>query len=216
MKVYILYTYNDKEWDSILCSEYLNKLPAKDAERSLKFKRWQDRQAHILGRLLLREGLSFLGFKNDIAEIQFHKLGKPYFKEGPFFNITHSGNYVLCAISEVELGIDVEEMKDVDIQTFGSIFSEAEINAIDVVSNAVEKQKLFYEIWTKKEAIVKALGEGITMKLKEINTFQIPCFAKGKYYYLHLVQLDTDYISHVSVEGTKEIKMNLQRIDFHI
>ena len=53
------------------------------------------------------------------------KFGKPYFEKGPFFNISHSGRYVVMAVASSEIGVDIEENKARDLSSITRIFNEA-------------------------------------------------------------------------------------------
>ena len=79
-----------------------------------KYRRWQDAHAYLYGKLLLKEAISQLGFDHSLEFMQKTKYGKPYFKNNDFgFNISHSGEYIVCVISTDEkqnLGIDIEEI----------------------------------------------------------------------------------------------------------
>ena len=90
--------------------------------------------------------------------------GKPYFKspEKPFFSLSHSGSYVLCAMSDCEIGADIQEMKAVD-------FTKAAEYAFCKEENDWVKQDRhrFYRIWTGKEAFGKMTGEGLKAGLRQ-------------------------------------------------
>jgi 4'-phosphopantetheinyl transferase len=67
--------------------------------RNHRFVRWQDKHLHLFGRLLLLNGIKNLGFDTKlINEIKYTLNQKPFIEGVQVdFNITHSGNYVLCA-----------------------------------------------------------------------------------------------------------------------
>ena len=88
------------------------------------------------------------------------KNGKPYIPTLPFFNISHSGNFVVCAVSNKEVGVDIEEISRMKISLARKILSAKE----EVLHQAVSGAKLQYllcEKWVRKEAYLKMLGIGL-------------------------------------------------------
>lgn len=96
-------------------------------------------------------------------EIYLGPHGKPYIKEQPFFyNISHSGDYVFCAVSKQEIGADIQKKISVEGRRVAErFFSKEEITAIMETNNDVGKSDLFYRLWTRKEALGKLSGDGI-------------------------------------------------------
>ena len=88
------------------------------------------------------------------------KFGKPYFSNGPFFNISHSGHYVVMATASSEIGIDIEENKQRDMSAILRIFNEVE-------AKMVKEHQDFYYLWCAKESLIKCLGSSIN-KIKEV------------------------------------------------
>lgn len=92
------------------------------------------------------------------AEIKTGEYGKPYI-ENEYFNLAHSGDYVILAVSDsFEIGCDIERVKTADYEKLASkVFHE---NERKTLSETEDKQSLFFELWTKKEAFMKCIGEG--------------------------------------------------------
>lgn len=106
----------------------------------------------------------------SLEDIQYTKFGRPYFNtlRNFDFNISHSENMVACAITnEGRIGIDIEKRKSIDIIDFEDQFSDAEWIHI---KNEKFPYYTFYDCWTKKEAILKADGRGMTLSLHLIDT----------------------------------------------
>ena len=115
-----------------------------------------------------------------IREITFkkHPSGKLYLEGDPlYFNITHSGDFIGFAISkELEIGLDIEN----PTRDSGSLldiaeryFTEEETAALTSASEEQKKQ-LFFNIWTLKEAVLKATGDGIVAGLDSIDVLHKP------------------------------------------
>lgn len=96
-------------------------------------------------------------------DFQFHygRWGKPYLTGGPFFSLSHSGEYAACAISEEEVGLDVQRMRKIPYDRLAQrFFPEREWKALLACEEA-GRDELFYRLWTRKEAYGKFTGEGL-------------------------------------------------------
>lgn len=102
---------------------------------------------------------------NETLELKMYYSGngKPYLQDYPlYFNLSHSGNYVVCAVSPREVGVDIQEYRQVDMERLARrFFSEEEQSILTACANEKEQCKLFYQLWTRKEAYGKLTGEGI-------------------------------------------------------
>lgn len=132
-----------------------------------RYVRKQDQDRFTIGRGFLRAILSrYTGIAP--LDLQFN-LGagkKPYIQNNVsiFFNISHSLNWVLVAVSNKDVGVDIEFI-DPDFspnEVVHEYFSSAEVNYLDTQPN----NSAFYTLWTRKEAFLKATGQGIGDHLK--------------------------------------------------
>jgi len=69
-------------------------------------------------------------------------------------SISYSYPYIVCIIDNQPIGIDIEEMKDLDYKYLAKNFTTNEFNQVTTLKD-------FYEIWTKKESYTKLIGEGL-------------------------------------------------------
>lgn len=98
--------------------------------------------------------------------------GKPFVREAPRFNVAHSGTQALIALADpavgLEVGVDIEHRgEDIDIEALGElVFTPAERAALRV---ADDRLAAFYLRWTGKEAVLKAIGVGITEHLQSLD-----------------------------------------------
>nr|WP_190246250.1 4'-phosphopantetheinyl transferase superfamily protein [Gelidibacter gilvus] len=87
---------------------------------------------------------------------------KPYLPSHPsvYFNVTHSGNFAIISVGKSPVGIDIEFInREFNYEEIlPSIFNQ---NEIDGIQKNSDKHLSFYNFWTRKEAIVKAIGKGI-------------------------------------------------------
>ena len=86
------------------------------------------------------------------GEIICGKNGKPYLSGGEiFFNLSHSGNLSVCAVSDKEIGVDCEKVAPKKERVFQQVFNDLE-------REKAKTDKAFTEIWTQKESVVKYYG----------------------------------------------------------
>lgn len=92
----------------------------------------------------------------------YGERGKPYFRDIPlFFNLSHSGDYVVCVVSEHEVGVDIQKQKPVREQQISNrFFHEKEKEWLAGLSEK-ERTAAFFRLWTRKEAYGKMTGKGI-------------------------------------------------------
>lgn len=100
--------------------------------------------------------------------------GKPFFEDYPdfHFNISHSEDLIAVAVSKRPVGVDIEILRDVNLEIAGRFFSEKEIRFI-------KTDRDFLYVWTRKEALLKKTGEGLkgirgsdVLENSEIKTFE--------------------------------------------
>jgi 4'-phosphopantetheinyl transferase len=146
---------------------------ADERERAARFRQEADRQRFLQGRLLLR---TFLGHHLGIAprDVAFvnGEFGKPEVQRPAGagvlrFNLAHSGEWLLFAIArDRKLGVDVEQHRAMSdaIQIARRFFAPPEVEALEALDPA-RHHDTFFRVWTRKEAIVKATGQGISAGL---------------------------------------------------
>ncbi|GAA0120809.1 MULTISPECIES: 4'-phosphopantetheinyl transferase superfamily protein [Clostridium] len=161
---------------SDVSEEQLNKLYLLiDSDKKHKIKKFinkEDKIRSLIGEILIRT-LIIEEFKIDNSCIKFEKnqYGKPYLSEHPdfYFNISHSGEYVLCAIDNNPIGVDIEEVRAIEYEEISKSFFT--INEFQYIINKELNSQLnrFYEIWTLKESYIKCCGEGLSIPLKSFT-----------------------------------------------
>lgn len=107
---------------------------------------------------------------NDV-DLIYGKHGKPYLKNysDVYFNISHSGKYVMCAAGDVEMGVDIQEHVNDRRHIAKRFFPENEYKKIENICEPRKADKLFFDMWSVKESYVKATGEGIGDSFKDIG-----------------------------------------------
>lgn len=99
----------------------------------------------------------------------YGEKGKPYLENIPlFFSLSHSGEYVLCAVSRRELGADIQKIQPADaLKLAKRFFSESECRTLEGCESHRERQRLFFGFWTRKEAYGKLTGGGLAAAIRE-------------------------------------------------
>ena len=147
-------------------------LPINVVDKLTFFKHLTNMQRSLWGEILVRKYISdkFIIKPNEIT-IENYEKGKPYVKDNlVHFNISHSGDWVLAAFSDNEVGIDVEHIHNVNYDIASRFFSPKECNDLFGITNEEERKSYFFDLWTIKESYLKAIGTGLT---KPLNTFTI-------------------------------------------
>lgn len=154
--------------------ENYKKVSEKRQEKINRLKRTDDK-LRCLGAGLLIE---FIKEKYGVVdEIVIDKFGKPHFKATKSsFNISHSGNYVIMAVSEFNIGIDIQRMEKNNQLVAERNFHSNECAYINEGEDENIKTQRFYEVWTVKEAYLKNVGIGLR---KPLNSFEVS-FEEGK------------------------------------
>lgn len=116
--------------------------------------------------------------------------GKPVFRNGAIqFSISHSGGAVLLAFGTKTLGVDIEYVKEVKLKIAERFFTGEEYGWI--AEQEKERQKdVFCQIWTGKEAVVKAAGGGLTLPLDQFSVLGKRVELLGERYELHQKKIE--------------------------
>lgn len=177
----------------------LRKLPAVLMPPLLRYRNRQDAERSLAGKLLLQEGLKIIGFHDyTISDLKYSAYQRPCFEQGVDFNIAHSGNYAICAISKTQkVGIDIEEVKPTVLHDFHHYFTKREWSAIMDSDNSLQD---FYTLWTQKEAIIKASGEGLSIPLKDIFIHNHQAILGENKWYLFPLQINPAYVSYLATD----------------
>ena len=167
-----IYTLNIKELIAKVDYQNLLSFVSKDKkERISKFRFIEDAKRTLYGDILARYlACKKLNICNEQLNFQNNKFGKPYLKNYPdfHFNISHSGDWVVCATSNKEVGIDVEQIKPIDLDIAKRFFSNSEYQDLIVKEENIQTT-YFYDIWTLKESYIKYIGKGLSMSLDSFS-----------------------------------------------
>jgi 4'-phosphopantetheinyl transferase len=148
-----------------------------EQENVERFRFHADRERYIIGRGLARVVLgSVLAAKPDSLRFGCNAFGKPFLVQALNagrlqFNVSHSGDIVLVAVTTGrQIGVDVERIRD-DVEIDGiaegflSLREQADLAALPLH----ERYDAFFRCWSRKEAFIKARGEGLSLPLDRFD-----------------------------------------------
>jgi len=142
-------------------------LDAEECERAARFRFEADRRRFIVRRGRLRERLGErTGQAPERLAFGIGPFGKPELPGGPRFSLSHSGERMMLAISDVEVGCDIERHRPLDDwrAIADRLFAPGERAQLAALDEA-EGRAAFFRCWARKEAFVKALGQGLSYPL---------------------------------------------------
>ncbi len=157
-------------------AELLRALSSQEQARADRFRFRKDHDLFIIGRSMIRALLSgYLGCLPQEIRFDYSPYGKPELptdlKTDLEFNLSHSHELVLFAVTRGrKIGIDVEYMRAnaTDGAVARQVFSAQEF-AVFLALPSHLQQRAFFNGWTRKEAFIKAKGEGLSMPLNQFD-----------------------------------------------
>lgn len=163
----------------------------------------EDKIRSLIGDLLIRTVLiDELNIPNHNLIFDINLYGKPFLINYPNinFNLSHSGDYVVCAFDCECIGIDIEEIKNIDfIEIAKNFFTSKEYYFILNQKDHLQLET-FYEIWTSKESYIKCRGQGLSISL---NSFDVDRYHNKEFkifdnieyneYFIKFYNLDFNY-----------------------
>ncbi|MCH5211243.1 MAG: 4'-phosphopantetheinyl transferase superfamily protein [Oscillospiraceae bacterium] len=133
----------------------------------LRYLRACDRKLSLGAWRIMESALKQHGF---LAEnVVIGKNGKPEC-DGVYFNLSHSADMVLCAVSDVPIGCDIEKVTDAPMEVAERYFSEKERRYIANAQNPADADRRFFRLWTMKESYMKMTGEGMSLSPDRLET----------------------------------------------
>lgn len=195
----ILYAFIDENQHKFLLDKYLNDFPENFKDKILKYRKWEDAQLSLLGRILLKYGLSNYYQINEI-EIDLSLDNKPFLKgQNIYFNISHSEKLVVCIIADFPVGIDVEFLNEkINYLDFQSQMTFGEFNEIHHSDNKI---KCLLKHWTRKEAIIKADGRGLQIDLQSFEFVNNECLINDKRFFVKEIFIHENYVGHIASDN---------------
>lgn len=161
--------------DAALYEELLRYVSAERQEKIARCGKQQDRMRSLAAGLLLEYGLRSMGCsllplvpETETVHLVCGTYGKPELSGGAgvHFNLSHAGDYAAAVFDEGEVGIDVEQVRRVNVNVMRRQFT-AEENAY-----LLSEPDAFLRLWTRKESYCKAVGEGLHLPLSSFDVLE--------------------------------------------
>lgn len=151
---------NIKDFNKKDIDNFYNILPKLKKEKIDKYKHYKTKATSIIGEIILKELLSKYNFSYNNLDYYINNYGKPYIKNSYlYFNISHSFDYIITAISQKEIGIDIEKIRKTLLNTINHFATENEKKYILSSKNNIEER--IFKIYTLKEAYFKMIGSNL-------------------------------------------------------
>lgn len=131
-----------------------------------RIKKKQEADQELAAGFLLKRYL------NVSSDAQLVRLGhgKPVLKSGNnYFNLSHSGEYTVLAAADVDIGVDIEQIKDVHWPTVRKVFTAEQREQMEQAGEA-GRPELFAKYWTEWEAVLKLKGTGFAAETVASDT----------------------------------------------
>ncbi|MDR2481307.1 MAG: 4'-phosphopantetheinyl transferase superfamily protein [Spirochaetaceae bacterium] len=145
--------------------EYLDCLTQTELQRTMTYRFFTAQKLTAFGILLIKHYF-FQKYGMTNLVIMFKENGKPYIPGNISFSISHSQNITCAAFCEKEIGVDIEFRRTVSFKEISRRFNTEEQVFIE---NSLNTEKAFFYIWTRKEALLKAMGIGFAQNLLKYN-----------------------------------------------
>ncbi len=142
-------------------NELYSSLPQWRKDLTDKITNAEERRRSIAAGILLVHSLASIGIDAQTEAVTYGPHGKPFFSNirDVHFSLSHSGEFVMCAVSDEDIGCDIQQISASHISVAKRFFTEQEQIQ---VSSANDPKAEFTRLWTLKESYVKMLGTGIS------------------------------------------------------
>ena len=186
--------YENGRWQDLLAA-----LPPERRHRALSCRFEPDKMRIVCAGYLLQTALTKAGIAPEAQIFAENQWGKPYLKNHKdiHFSLSHSGAWAVCAVSDENVGVDVE-LPRCNMAVAKRFFRPEELEGMESLDRYAQSDAL-NRLWTAKESFLKMLGKGLTLPL---NSFAVRLGEKAE-----LVQDYTDlpYRLHEYQQGLYRI-----------
>lgn len=178
-----------------------NQLSLEKQRKVRRMLKYDDAVRSMVGELLVKYAI---GTMTNLPRLKIrfgmNAYGKPHLEgtHSVYFNVSHSGDWVVCAIDSDAVGIDVEKIHTIDMQIARQFFSTAEYEQLMTLPTS-HRLAYFFDIWTLKESLIKADGRGLSLSLdsfsinKQGSNIQLIAGDEITNYHFIQYEIDTAY-----------------------
>lgn len=178
--------------DAIRVQQWLSALSSQKQASIQRLIHYHNRVTSLAGLRLLSLCAQDEGIKDfKLCDVQYPDTGKPFWKNNKDFfdfNISHSGNLILITGSTtLKVGVDVEQIRQLTCLNFKRVMSAAELAEFQ------QTPMLFFDLWSKKEAVVKAADTVGLARMSDVSLKQNMAVLDEKQWFLKSINLDEQY-----------------------
>ena len=178
-EIHLWFVEDEDIRDSELIKSYHCLLSREEADRQRRFYFEKNRHQYLVTRALVRTALSYYT-ENIIKPTEWvfvnNRYGKPSianhgYKSSLSFNLSHSDNMIVLAVTNgQEVGVDVECLSGgrEAMEVIDGFFSAREVAQLRAIPERVQSDR-FFDLWTLKEAYIKARGMGLSIPLDHFS-----------------------------------------------
>lgn len=196
-EVIICFSNENRLWTKEEYSLALMKMPETIVDKIMAYNDLSMQQLKLQGKLQLLSLMENFDNSLELVDLCFTDSNRPYFHSEFDFNIAHSGDIVICGgLKNGRIGIDIEKIKPLDIQLFEFYFSSKEWN---IISGSEDRLLAFYRLWTRKEALSKALGKGVLEDFSKLEVINDCIETEAGRFFLHELMICPGYCANMAV-----------------
>ncbi len=141
-------------------------LSDEELARAQRFKLDGHRHAYVASHALLRSSLAQCGAGQSLRFV-VGSHGRPELPGSAFrFNLSRTAGLTVCVVADVEVGVDVEDVERAGETEAESYFAKSELSELRALPVEAQRAR-FFELWTLKEAYIKARGLGLAIPLDQ-------------------------------------------------
>ncbi len=162
--------YLEEKTNSVQIEHILDLIGPTEREKIHKLRFEEDIKRSTYAELMVRYlACTKLGINNQEVHINYNQYGKPYLSNNSkvYFNLSHSGKWIICGWSTHEIGVDIEQVIEFDIADMEQCLARSEKLMLESIPVS-NRGEMAIELWTLKESYAKYKGLGLYLPL---NTF---------------------------------------------
>ena len=186
------YKYDIRDLTNAEYNKWYSLMSEDKQHRVDRFHFVDDKKRTVAGEMLARKAIAeWCGVAPESISFGIKEHGKPYAKDlAVEFNISHSGEMVVCAVDDKPIGIDIEQIRPIDLTVAKRICTDEELLYLFgrtstehdfTYTTDTEILTRFFELWTAKEAYGKLIGEGILNNRVEFNRTKVKRYTIADY-----------------------------------